>query len=199
LFTRAKIEFCGEERKFKRCSNKTLVSFQKEIEKLQEEMKPVFQDDIDLEEEIEDIQGQIDRANKKIELIESAEDPTDDELRKAIKFVDDIDKLTLKKKGLEKQLRNSEDERKDEIKKLEKKLEQTYAELACLLIDPLTPKEFIEEYDSIDMIKVQNLGMFYNMCQSGFTQTQIDKKIREVVKASMDQAENFRQKQLEKL
>ncbi|MFA0846371.1 MAG: hypothetical protein ACC614_02230 [Methanobacterium formicicum] len=199
MFTRAKIEFCGKERKFKRCSNKTLVTFQKDIEKLQEEMKPVFQDNIDLEEQLEDIQAQIDRTNKRIQLIESAETPTDAEIRKAIKLLDDIDTLSMEKRTLEKQLREDGDERKDQMRQLEEKLENTYAELACLLIDPLTPEEFKEEYDSIDLIKVQNLGMFYNMCQSGFTQTQIDKKVREVIKANMDRTENFRQKQLQKI
>jgi predicted nucleic acid-binding Zn-ribbon protein len=197
-FTKATIEFCGKPRKFKRCSNRTLVDFQKEIEKLQKDMEPVFETAIEIEEEIEYIDSQVERINKRINFIESSDDPHDDELRKAISLLDDIDQLSQKRKDLIKKLKKEEKATEKEFKGLSQDVEEKYANLASLLLDPMTPEEFLKEYDSIDMIKIQNMGVFYNMCQSGFNQTKIDKKIRDVIETSTGQTEDFRQEQIRK-
>jgi len=197
-FTKATIEFCGKPRKFKRCANKTLIEFQKEIETIQKDMEPLFEESLEIEEEITDIDDQIERIEKRINFIESAEEPTDEELRKAMTLLDKIDTLSKKKKQLRKQLKDEEKSKEAEMKQLKEDVDKKYADLACLLLDPMTPEEFLDQSDSIDMIKIQNLGVFYNMCQSGFNQKKIDKKVRSVIEASMAISEDFRQYNLQK-
>ena len=64
----AKLEFCGEVRKFQRCPNKTLKDYQKTIEEIQDELTPLAERTRDYQFELTELDDEISSIDKHIEL-----------------------------------------------------------------------------------------------------------------------------------
>lgn len=192
-FMKTKIEFCGKQRQLKRCTNQTLLEFQKGLEAIQKDLEPALEREQLLEDEIEEITSQISQVTEQVELIKNLEDPTDEELRTSITLLSEARSLTTTRRELTRDLRLQRKKDQKNIEKIEADLNTRYANLACLLIDPMTPGEWEENADPIDMVKIHNLVNIYKMGQGGFTQNQIDKEITKMVKNNLSQTDNFRQ------
>ena len=91
-----RVEFCGKERKFKRCPNKTLKDYQKTIEDIQDKITPLAERTRDFQFELTELDDEIASINKHIELLEQLEDASDDEIRDCIDMTKQ--KIRLQKK-----------------------------------------------------------------------------------------------------
>ena len=83
-FNARKINFCGKERKFKRCPNRTVKDFQKRIENIQEELEPLTDKNREFQFASQEINDEIETINKHIELLEKLDEPTDEEIRQSL-------------------------------------------------------------------------------------------------------------------
>ena len=88
-----KVYFCGEERKFQRCANKTLKDYQKSIEDIQEKLTPLAEATRDYQFKLTELEDEIKSIDKHIELLEKLDDANDDEIRECISLTKDKIKL----------------------------------------------------------------------------------------------------------
>lgn len=179
----SKIEFCGKERKFKRCPNKLLKDYQKSIEDMQEEMIPLAKRTRDFQFKITELEDEIGSIDKRIELLEKLDDASDKEIR-------DCMDLVSKKTDLQKEIHklrkeNDDAELKDNevYKDLEDKLRESYATFAHEIFEDFDVDE-IDEADSTDLTIAPQLGSLYRLATTGAKQKEIDKAYKELVKES---------------
>ena len=66
----SKVEFCGKERRFQRCPNKTLVNYQKSMEDIRERMIPLAEHERDSQFRLDELNEEINAIDKHIELLE---------------------------------------------------------------------------------------------------------------------------------
>lgn len=178
-----KVEFCGSERKFKRCPNKTLKDYQKSIEEIQDEITPLASRVRDFQFKITELEDEKESIDKHIELLEKLEDASDDEIRECID-------LTKKKIELQKeihQLRKENDDAEIEdrvfYEDLDKKLRENYGEFASKIFEDFDPSE-IEEADSTDLTIAPRLSELYRLAMTGAKQKEIDKLYAKIIKDS---------------
>lgn len=139
-FNARKINFCGKERKFKRCPNRTVKDFQKRIENIQEELEPLTDKNREFQFASQEINDEIETINKHIELLEKLDEPTDEEIRQSLDL--NQSKVQLQKE-LHKLINDNElsmRNEKDFFKDIDKKLMDTYAEFATLILINLSSK-----------------------------------------------------------
>ena len=92
-FTSTPIHLMGGEYYFKSCPTETLKSYDEKIQKKLEDSEDIRKMGSDLEEELEMNENRIKNLNRKVELIDKKEDPSDDELDESMKILDKIDSL----------------------------------------------------------------------------------------------------------
>lgn len=179
----SKIEFCGKERKFKRCPNKLLKDYQKSIEDMQEEMIPLAKRTRDFQFKITELEDEIGSIDKRIELLEKLDDASDKEIR-------DCMDLVSKKTDLQKEIHklrkeNDDAELKDNevYKDLEDKLRESYATFAHEIFEDFDVDE-IDEADSTDLTIAPRLSEVYRLAMTGAKQKEIDKLYAKIIKDS---------------
>lgn len=179
----SKIEFCGKERKFKRCPNKTLKDYQKTIEDIQDKITPLAERTRNYQFELTELEDEQKSIDKHIELLEKLEDATDSEIRECID-------LTKKKIELQKkihQLRKDNDEAEKEdneiYKEMDEKLRSSYGEFASKIFEDFDPSE-IEEADSNDLTIAPRLSELYRLSTTGAKQKEVDKLYAKIIKDS---------------
>ena len=181
-FNARKINFCGKERKFKRCPNRTVVDFQKRIETIQKELEPINDQYREFNFTTQEINDEIESINKHIELLEKLEEPTDNEIRQSLEL--NQSKVELQKR-LHKLINDNElDSRnnKELFNDIDKQLTDTYAEFATVIFDDFKFEEFEEEVDSTDLVIAPRLSELYRLCVSGAKQGEVDKVYRNIIK-----------------
>lgn len=178
-----KVQFCGKERKFKRCPNKTLKDYQKTIENIQEEMIPLAERTRDFQFRFDELDGEIQSIDKHIELLEKLDDPSDSEIRDCIDLTKK--RLELQKEMHEIRIANDEAELsdKDFMEEMNDKLEQNYCDFAELIFEDFKSDDF-EEADSTDLVVAPRLGELYRLATTGAKQKEIDKAYRKIVQDS---------------
>ena len=185
-FNARKINFCGKERKFKRCPNRTVKDFQKRIENIQEELEPLTDKNREFQFASQEINDEIETINKHIELLEKLDEPTDEEIRQSLDL--NQSKVQLQKE-LHKLINDNElsmRNEKDFFKDIDKKLMDTYAEFATLIFDKFEFEEFEEEADSTDLVIAPRLSELYRFCTSGAKQAEVDKVYRNIIKDNIE-------------
>lgn len=179
-----KVQFCGKERKFKRCPNKSLKDYQKTIENIQEEMIPLAERTRDFQFRFDELDEEIKSIDKHIELLEKLESPTDEEIRDCIDLTKN--KLALQKEMHEIRVANDEAELSDKefIDELNDKLERNYCDFAELIFEDFNPDDFEEYADATDMVIAPRLGELYRLATTGAKQKDIDEAFRKIVQDS---------------
>ena len=178
-----KIEFCGKERKFKRCPNSTLKDYQKTIEEMQDKITPLAERTRDFQFELRELEDEKDSIDKHIELLEKLDDATDEEIRECIKLTKD--KISLQKKIHSLRKANDEAEKEDRefYEDLDNQLRESYGEFASKIFEDFDPTE-IEDADSTDLTIAPRLSELYRLSTTGANQKEIDKLYAKIVKDS---------------
>ena len=178
-----KVEFCGKERKFKRCPNKTLKNYQKSIEDIRERMTPLVEQERDSQFQLDELDEEIQGINKHIELLEKLDDPSDDEIRECMNLTKR--KLNLQKHIHELRVQFSEKAKEDEelYIELDDALKDAYCEFAEAIFDDFTKDDF-EEADSTDLVIAPQLGDLYRLATTGARQKDVDKLYQKIVQDS---------------
>lgn len=177
------VEFCGEERKFKRCPNSTLKDYQKTIEDIQNEITPLAERTRDFQFQLTELEDEKESIDKRIELLEKLDDATDKEIRECIKLIKK--KLELQKRIHQLRVENDEAEKTDAefYEKLDEKLRESYGEFASKIFENFNPND-IEDADSTDLTIAPRLGELYRLSTTGCKQKDIDKLYAKIVKDS---------------
>ncbi len=178
-----KIEFCGKERKFKRCPNKTLKDYQKSIEDIQDKLTPLAENTRDFQFKITELEDEIASIDKHIELLEKLEDASDEEIRECIALTKD--KIALQKEIH--QVRKANDDVELENRKiyedLDEELRASYGKFASTIFEDFSEDE-IDEADSTDLTIAPRLSELYRLATSGCKQKDMDKAYQKIVKES---------------
>lgn len=179
-----KVEFCGKERKFKRCPNKTLKDYRKSLEDIQERMMPLAEATRDFRFKINELEDEIGSINKHIELLEKLEDPTDSEIRECMDLTKE--KTKLQKEIHELRVANDESEKENSklYNELDEELKNSYCEFAMVIFEDFSREEFDEEADSTDLTIAPRLDELYRLATTGVKQKDIDKLYQKIVKES---------------
>ena len=178
-----KVEFCGDERKFKRCPNSTLKDYQKTIEDIQEKLTPLAERTRDFQFKMKELEDEKESIDKHIELLEKLDDATDEEIRECISLTKT--KLSLQKEIHDLVKANDEAEKEDAktYEDLDKELRNSYGEFASKIFEDFNPSE-IEDADSTDLTIAPRLSELYRLATSGCKQKDIDKLYQKIIKDS---------------
>lgn len=179
-----RIMFCGKERTFKRCANKELRDYQKQLEDIQDEAVPFTEEVRDMQFAIDEKESEISSIDKNIELLEKLNDPDDEEIRECMKLVSIKNGLQrelhdLRKNADEKQLENRELGRV-----LDEKLRDSYATFANKVFEDFDKSDFDEYADSTDFVVAQRLSELYRLATSGASQKDVDRAYQNIIKDS---------------
>lgn len=168
------IEFCGKPRKFRRVSARVLKDASKELEEIKEEMVSIMRD---LKER------ELEAKNKRVEANEilMKPEPTKAAETKAKKLLKEADKI-------EKDLEDSAKDLEKQTDKLNDKLLHSYGVIAETLLEPMTVDEFLNEHDNLDMIRVTNLSILYDLYMADFPESKIEQRFKQMIDAEHDQS-----------
>lgn len=177
------VYFCGKDRKFQRCPNRTLVDYQKSIEDIQEKLTPLAVRTRDYQFKLTELEDEISSIDKHIELLEKLEDANDDEIRECIS-------LTKKKTELQKEIhelrvKNDEAELEDRTTydDLENELRESYGKFASTIFKDFDESE-IDDADSTDLTIAPRLSELYRLATVGTKQKDIDKAYQKIIQDS---------------
>ena len=184
LNVKTKIEFCGKERKFKRCPNKELKDYQKTIEDIQDKMQPLIDRNRDFQFNITELEDEISSIDKHLELLDKLEDPTDDEIRESIALNREKTDLQKEIHQLTRENDNLSEEDKKFFEDLDQELRDAYATFGTKVLANFEFEEFDENADGTDLTIAPNLGQLYRLAVSGATQKEIDKAYKDIIKES---------------
>lgn len=159
------IDFCGKERNFKRCPNKQLKQYTKAIENIQKEVRDKAQEARDKEIEAENLEAQ---AEAKEDNIEKAS------------YLEKAQELRNEAKAIQKEVEDNADD-------MEAEMIKKYGELCSQILEPFSPEEFEENYDSRDMALINSLGALYDMYMSNFSEIKIEARIQQIIEGNIDQ------------
>ena len=178
-----KVEFCGKERKFKRCPNKTLKDYQKSIEDMQDKLTPLAERTRDFQFKTIELEDEIKAIDKHIELLEKLEDASDEEIRECIALTKE--KIELQKEIHQIRKLNDDAELEDRkfYEELDDELRASYGKFANAIFEDFDVDE-IEEADSTDLTIAPRLGEVYRLATTGAKQKEIDKAIQQIIKDS---------------
>ena len=179
----SKIEFCGKERKFQRCPNKTLKDYQKAIDDIQDKIVPLAERTRDFQFRLTELNDEIESIDKHIELLEKLEDATDEEIRVCISLTQN--KIGLQKRIHELRVENDEAEKEDRAfyEDLDEQLRQCYGEFASKIFEDFDPSE-IEEADQTDLTIAPRLSELYRLATTGVKQKEVDKLYKKIIQDS---------------
>ena len=178
-----KVYFCGEERKFKRCPNKTLKNHQKIIEDIQDKLTPLAERTRNFQFKLTELEDEKDAIDKHIELLEKLDDPSDAEIRECID-------LTKKKLDIQKNIHelrvendNQEIEDREFFGDLDEELRMAYGKFAHIIFEDFE-EEDMEEADTTDLTIAPRLSELYRLATSGAKQKDIDKAYQKIIQDS---------------
>ena len=178
-----RVDFCGCERKFTRCPNKTLKDYQKKIEEIQDKIQPLAEKTRDFQFTLTELEDEIASIDKHIELLEKLDDATDDEIRECITLTKEKTKLQKQIHQLRKDNDELEKENRAFYEELDDELRASYGEFASRIFENFDKSE-IEEADSTDLTLAPRLGEVYRLATTGVKQKDIDKAIQKIMKDS---------------
>lgn len=178
-----KVEFCGKERKFKRCPNKTLKDYQKSIEDMQDKLTPLAERTRDFQFKITELEDEMKAIDKHIELLEKLDDASDEEIRECIVLTKN--KINLQKEIHRIRKENDDAELQDRqfYEDLDQELRMSYGKFANAIFEDFDVDE-IEEADSTDLTLAPRLSEVYRLATTGVKQKEIDKAVQKIIKDS---------------
>lgn len=171
------IEFCGEFRKYRNCTNKELIAHQRAIEEEQEKFKPLSDKATRLEDEVHMIDTQIQSIKDYCDAINSKDEPTDSELDKVAKYSMKIVELSDERMSLVYEARQLDEQHKKDIQQLEEYIIEKYGELAELQLE-ITKEEYVEKATNVDATIVRLLASIKKMFLLGASNKEVEKFIK---------------------
>lgn len=183
-FNSRKVEFCGKSRKFKRCANKELKDYQKDLEAIEKSLYPLTEKTRDSQFELKEIEDEIESINKKIELLERLEEPSDSEIRECMDLVSNKSKLQKKLHDKKRELDEIQLDDREFAEELDEKLRQCYGEFASKIFEDFTKTDFEEYADSTDLTIAPRLSELYRLATSGASQKDVDRAYQNIIKDS---------------
>lgn len=193
-FTSTPIRVMGEEHYFKRCPTETLKSYDEKIQKKLEDSEEIRKMGSDLEEELEMNENRIKNLNRKVDLIEKKDDPSDNELDESMKILDKIDNLYDEQKEIKKRIEEYNDEYRDYFEKFTDDVNKLIAEKGEALLEGFNKEEFLENYDIVDMRIMTNISKYYEMCMLGERASKVQEAIRQDAERISGREEEFRRR-----
>lgn len=179
-FTDISIEICEKKLHFKRVTNETLLKFSEKAEKEYNDKVKSFIEEVELlDDKRQSLEKKIALNTKKVDIIESKDNPSDTELDKVISIIEEIehyeDELETVKAGLLKLEENAP------MKTYLKRVDELLAEKVETLLEGITAKEFLANSDPVDTIKARNLEKYYQLCIVGERESKINQEIKDDV------------------
>ena len=179
-FTDISIEICEKKLHFKRVTNETLLKFSEKAEKEYNDKVKSFVEEVELlDDKRQSLEKKIALNTKKVDIIESKDNPSDTELDKVISIIEEIehyeDELETVKAGLLKLEENAP------MKTYLKRVDELLAEKVETLLEGITAKEFLANSDPVDTIKARNLEKYYQLCIVGERESKINQEIKDDV------------------
>lgn len=193
-FTSTPIRMMGEEYHFKRCPTETLRTYDEKIQKKLEDSEEVRKIGQKLEEELEMNENRITNLNRKVELIDKKEDPTDAELDSSIKLLDKVEGLYDEQKDIRTRIDEYNDEYRDYFEKFNDEVNNIIAEKCEALLDGFSKDDFLANYDIVDMRIATNISKYYEMCMLGERASKVQETIRQDAERISGREEEFRRK-----
>ena len=181
-FTETTIPICGDNYYFKRCSNQTLVEFDKKIEDEYKSLQTLIKEVDNLSEKQERLEKKISRKENKIDLMQEKEALSDKEIDKILKLEDEVEELENELYDIKKQLSDLNDEHPENInREFSDKVNSILADKVEALLDGITAKEFIDKADPVDINIARNIEKYYQMCIVGEREKKIQQEIKDDV------------------
>lgn len=178
-----KVEFCGKQRKFQRCPNKTLKDYQKTMEDIQEELIPLAKQEKDFQYRIGELTDEIEGINTHMNLLDKLENPTDDEIRESMQLSKTKTELQKKIQDIRKEMDKAEESSIEFYESLSDQLKKSYGQFASKVFEDFDESE-IDEADSRDMAIAPRLADVYRLATSGASQSDVDKFVSKVISES---------------
>lgn len=178
-----KVFFCGSDRKFKRCPNRTLKDYQQTIEKIQEELTPIAERTRNFQFKITELEDEIESIDKHIELLEKLDDASDDEIRECISLTKE--KINLQKEIHQVRIENDKADLEDKkvYEDLDNRLRESYGLFASKIFENFD-KDDIEEADTTDLVLAPRLSEVYRLATTNCKQKDIDEAVQKIIKDS---------------
>lgn len=187
-FDKNGLELCGQYFKFKKCTNMQVLEYQKEIEKEQDNFKPITDKVNKLERDAEAIETEIKSIQGYVKAITMKQEPSDEELDLVAQYsMKVIDLVEQRRKLIEKAEKLDKKHKKD-IENLELFVLEKYGEIASAQLEGLTTEFYMENADSVDTTIVKLLTPIKKMLALGSSNKDVEKFIKQNVNAEAKQS-----------
>lgn len=193
-FTETPIPLCGKELYFKRCPMGDLKKYDEQLQAKLKEMKPI-QDELELMEDNEEtLVKKINNFERKIDIIDMKDEPSDKELDLALRYLDKQEECLDELKSLRKQIVEHDEAHEEDYLKIQEETTKIMAKKVEAMLDGITAEEFLNEYDPIDIRVAGNLANYYQMCMLGEKEAKIRRQIQLDIEAQNERIESFQRR-----
>ena len=193
-FTETPIPLCGKELYFKRCPMEDLKKYDEQLQAKLKEMKPI-QDELELMEDNEEtLVKKINNFERKIDIIDMKDEPSDKELDLALRYLDKQEECLDELKSLRKQIVEHDEAHEEDYLKIQEETTKIMAKKVEAMLDGITAEEFLNEYDPIDIRVAGNLTNYYQMCMLGEKEAKIRRQIQLDIEAQNERIESFQRR-----
>jgi ribosome-binding ATPase YchF (GTP1/OBG family) len=190
-FTETPIPLCGKNLYFKRCRMEDLKKFDEQLQNKLKEMKPI-QDELELlQSDEKTLVKKINNFERKIDIIEMKEEPSDKELDLSLEYLDKQEKCLDELKSLKKQIAEHDESHEEDYLRIQEETTLIMAKKVEAMLDGITAEEFLKEYDPIDIRVAGNLTNYYQMCMLGEKESKIRRQIQLDIEAQNERMESF--------
>ena len=193
-FTSTPIRLMGTDYYFKRCPTETLKVYDEKIQKKLESSEEVRKTGQKLEDDLEMNESRIKNLNRKVELIDKKDEPSDGELDESMKLLDKIDDLYDGQKEIKQSIDDYNKEYRDYFEKFTDEVNEIIAEKGEALLDGFNKDEFLANYDIVDMRIMTNISKYYEMCMLGERASKVQEAIRQDAERISGREEEFRRR-----
>lgn len=193
-FTSTPISVMGEEYFFKRCPTETLKVYDEQIQKKLESSDDIRKMGEDLESELEMNENRIKNLNRKVEIIDKKESPSDEELDESMQLLDKIDDLYDEQKEIRTKIDDYNKEYREYFENFTDEVNMLIAEKGEALLDGFNKDDFLANYDIVDMRIMTNISKYYEMCMLGERASKVQEAIRKDAERISGREEEFRRR-----
>lgn len=191
-FTETPIPMIGKELYFDRCPMNTLRKYDEQIQEKIKELDPLTNASDALQEEESSLLRRIEGLQRKVDLIEMKDDPSDKDIDNAMKAIDKQEGLYDELKEIRKQITEHDETNEEDYRRIQDEMNQIIAEKVEAMLKDITAEEFLENYDAVDMKVATYLSRYYEMCILGERESKIRKAIQEDIAEQNERIKSFR-------
>ena len=187
-FTDITLDFCGKKCHFNRVTNQEMTKFADKAEKEYDEIVKAWTDKSDdLVFEGEKIQKEIERKEKRLEILSMAENK---DVEAMLEVEDEIEELDKKLNKITQKIRKHRDD--SPINDYAKIIDKTLGEKAEMLLDNITASEYESLATTRDTVIARNLEKYYQMCMMGDRYKKIEVEIEDDMERFLKEQQELR-------